>query len=196
MRNAVVTVPAYFDNNQIDATKKACEMAGLDCRKLLKEPTAAAIAYGIDKGTESLKRCLVFDFGGGTLDITILKLENRQIEVIAVTGDSNLGGVDIDNLLVKHCIEEFKRDDGSGEEGADLSQNQRAIARIRKACVDKKHELIQTPDIEIRVEDIIDGKDLNVEISRGQFNELCSELFERALRPVDKAIQDAKLLKT
>ena len=168
-------------------------MAGLDCRKLLKEPTAAAIAYGIDKGTESLKRCLVFDFGGGTLDITILKLENRQIEVIAVTGDSNLGGVDIDNLLVKHCIEEFQRED---EDGADLSQNQRAIARIRKACVEKKHELIQTPDIEISVEDIIDGKNLNVEISRAQFNELCSEVFERALRPVDKAIQDAKLLKT
>ena len=193
MRNAVVTVPAYFDNNQIDATKKACEMAGLDCRKLLKEPTAAAIAYGIDKGTESLKRCLVFDFGGGTLDITILKLENRQIEVMAVTGDSNLGGVDIDNLLVQHCIEEFKRDD---EDGADLSQNQRAIARIRKACVEKKHELIQTEEIEISVEDIIDGKTLSVDISRAQFNELCSGVFERALRPVDKAIQDAKLLKT
>ena len=88
---------------------KACEIAGLDCKKLLKEPTAAAIAFGVDKGSESLKRCLVYDFGGGTLDITILKLENRMIEVMSVSGDSNLGGVDIDNILVNYCIEEFKR---------------------------------------------------------------------------------------
>ena len=109
VKNAVVTVPAYFINSQLEATMKACEIAGLDCKKLLKEPTAAAIAFGVDKGSENLKRCLVYDFGGGTLDITILKLENRMIEVMSVSGDSNLGGVDIDNILVDYCIEEFKR---------------------------------------------------------------------------------------
>ena len=125
VKNAVVTVPAYFNNMQKQATLDACKIAGLKCERIINEPTAAAIAYGLDKMQAQAKRIAVFDMGGGTLDVSILMIEQGVIEVMATRGDTHLGGQDIDELLVKHCIADFKT-----KTNVDVTNNARAKARL------------------------------------------------------------------
>ena len=136
IKNAIVTVPAYFNDSQKQATKDACKMAGLNCKRIINEPTAAAIAYGIDKASDDEKLCVVFDFGGGTLDISVLKIHRLKITVLAVNGNTHLGGQDIDNILMNHCLEHIQE-----EHDADLSNDSRAKALIRNACKEAKHYL-------------------------------------------------------
>ena len=125
VRNAVVTVPAYFNNSQKQATIDACQIAGLDCKRIINEPTAAALAYGLDKISQESKNILVYDLGGGTLDVSVLRIEDGVFEVLATRGDTHLGGQDIDNLLVNHCVQSIKK-----QHGKDVKNNNRAISRL------------------------------------------------------------------
>ena len=134
--NAVVTVPAYFNDQAKKATMEACAIAGINCHKIITEPTAAAIAYGMNKPSSTEKFCVVYDFGGGTLDVTVLRMKNREFHVKACKGNQNLGGVDIDNALMQHCIQKIK-----DEYDADISDNVKAMTRLRTKCQLTKHQL-------------------------------------------------------
>ena len=190
VKNAVVTVPAYFNDSQKQATKDACKIAGLECKRIITEPTAAAIAYGFDKAGEEQKLCLVFDFGGGTLDISILNIYRRKIEVKVVNGDTHLGGEDIDNILMNHCINHIKE-----EYGVDLIDDKRAKARIRKCCKEAKHALTDADEASLVQDSISNDVDLNYDLSRAEFNELCAPLFERCMTTLEKAIEDSEFTK-
>ena len=179
VKNVVVTVPAYFNDIQKQATKDACQIAGLECKRILNEPTAAAIAYGFDKAGDAEKLCLVFDFGGGTLDISILSIFRRKIEVKVVNGDTHLGGEDIDNILMNHCIDNIKN-----EHGVDLINDQRAKARIRKCCKEAKHALTDADQIDLVIDSISKDVDFDYNLSLAVFNELCAPIFEKCMLPL------------
>ena len=152
VKNAVVTVPAYFNNSQKQATLDACQIAGLDCKRIINEPTAAAIGYGLEKMQQSAKTVLVYDLGGGTLDVSILRIEESVIEVLATRGDTHLGGQDIDNLLLQACIKDFKR-----RFQIDLKNNKRAISRLLNQIRHAKHQLSYGFEVEIEVESLAEG---------------------------------------
>ena len=134
VKDAIITVPAYFNNSQRQSTIDAGRIAGLNVLQTINEPTAAAIAYGLENQTNIKKNVCVFDFGGGTFDVTVLTIENKEFKVLSTGGDSHLGGADIDNLLVKYCINEFKK-----ETGVDISNNKKALRRLKKECEEKKN---------------------------------------------------------
>lgn len=187
--DAVITVPAYFNDAQRQSTKDAGQIAGLNVLRIINEPTAAAIAYGLDKKVED-KNVLIFDCGGGTFDVSILSIDHGIFEVKSTAGDTHLGGEDFDNLLVKHFAEEFKR-----KFKKDLYTNQRALGRLRTACERAKRTLSSSAQASVEIDSLYDGQDFYTSITRSRFEELCSSLFRSTMIPVEKAIQDAKLSK-
>jgi L1 cell adhesion molecule like protein len=191
VKNAVVTVPAYFNDAQRQATKDAGIIAGLNVLRIINEPTAAAIAYGLDKLNDKARNILIFDFGGGTHDVSLLTLDDGVFEVKATAGDTHLGGEDIDNKIVNFVVEEFKR-----KNKVDLSTNKKSLRRIRTACERAKRALSGTTQTNIEVESVHDGIDLNVLLTRARFESLCSDIFQKTLEPVEKVLKDAKLSKS
>jgi len=187
---AVITVPAYFNDAQRQATKDAGRIAGLDVKRIINEPTAAALAYGADKKGNST--IAVFDFGGGTFDVSILEIANGVIEVKSTNGDTMLGGDDIDNKLIEYLAEEFKKD-----HGIDLSLDKMALQRLKEAAEKAKIELSSTLEAEINLPyitaDATGPKHFNIKISRAKLEALCADIFNRLIKPCTSALSDAKL---
>jgi len=189
--NAVVTVPAYFNDSQRQATKDAGLIAGLNVLRIINEPTAAAIAYGLDKKHEGERNVLIFDLGGGTFDVSLLTIEDGIFEVKATAGDTHLGGEDMDNRLVQHFVNEFKR-----KHKKDLSSNARAVRRLRTACERAKRTLSSSAQTSIEIDSLFEGIDFYTSITRARFEELCQDLFRSTLQPVDRVLSDAKIDKS
>ncbi|XP_054586021.1 heat shock 70 kDa protein 1 [Nothobranchius furzeri] len=186
---AVITVPAYFNDSQRQATKDAGVIAGLNVLRIINEPTAAAIAYGLDKkGKSGERHVLIFDLGGGTFDVSILTIDDGIFEVKATAGDTHLGGEDFDNRMVNHFVEEFKR-----KHKKDISHNKRALRRLRTACERAKRTLSSSSRASIEIDSLFEGIDFYTSITRARFEELCSDLFRGTLEPVEKALKDAKM---
>jgi len=191
MNNAVVTVPAYFNDSQRQATKDAGTIAGMNVMRIINEPTAAAIAYGLDKKDAGEKNILIFDLGGGTFDVSILTIEDGIFEVKSTAGDTHLGGEDFDNRMVNHFVQEFKR-----KHKKDLTQNKRSLRRLRTACERAKRTLSASAQAAIEIDSLFEGIDFYTSITRARFEELCADLFRGTLEPVEKSLRDAKLDKS
>jgi len=191
VNNAVVTVPAYFNDSQRQATKDAGLIAGLNVLRIINEPTAAAIAYGLDKKVEGERNVLIFDLGGGTFDVSLLTIEEGIFEVKSTAGDTHLGGEDFDNRLVNHFVNEFKR-----KFKKDLSTNVRALRRLRTACERAKRTLSSSAQTSIEIDSLFEGIDFYTSITRARFEELCQDLFRSTLQPVDRVLTDAKIDKS
>lgn len=189
VKNAVITVPAYFNDSQRQATKDAGTIAGLNVQRIINEPTAAAIAYGLDKQASGEKNILIFDLGGGTFDVSILTIDGGIFEVKATAGDTHLGGEDFDNRLVEHCLEDFKRKNG----GADVTKNPRSLRRLRTQCERAKRSLSATTQASIEIDSLYDGKDYLCTLTRARFEELCMPLFKKCMGPVEKCLKDSGL---
>nr|BAJ34597.1 unnamed protein product [Eutrema halophilum] len=189
VKNAVVTVPAYFNDSQRQATKDAGSISGLNVLRIINEPTAAAIAYGLDKkGTKTGERnVLIFDLGGGTFDVSLLTIEEGVFEVKATAGDTHLGGEDFDNRLVNHFVAEFKR-----KHKKDISGNARALRRLRTACERAKRTLSSTAQTTLEIDSLHEGVDFYATISRARFEEMNMDLFRKCMDPVEKVLRDAK----
>ena len=191
VKDAVITVPAYFNDSQRQATKDAGMIAGLNVKRIINEPTAAALAYGLDKTLSGEKNVLIFDLGGGTFDVSILTIDDGSLfEVRSTAGDTHLGGEDIDNRMVNHFVEEFKR-----KYKKDLKGNTRALRRLRTACERAKRSLSSSTQASIEIDSLAEGIDFYNKITRAKFEELCNDLFRSCLEPVEKALRDAKLQK-
>ncbi|XP_047963354.1 heat shock cognate 70 kDa protein-like [Salvia hispanica] len=188
VKNAVVTVPAYFNDSQRRATKDAGTIAGLNVVRIINEPTAAAIAYGLDKGGDVPKNVLIFDLGGGTFDVCVAAIEAGIIEVKAIAGDTHLGGQDFDSRMVNHFVKEFER-----KNGKDISMNPKALRRLRSACERAKRMLSSTSQTNIEVESLFEGIDLFSTVTRAKFNELNMDLFNKCMELVEKCLSDAKM---
>merc|ERR1712012_740560 len=193
VRDAVVTVPAYFNDSQRQATKDAGVIAGLNVLRIINEPTAAAIAYGLDKKKSQNKESnvLIFDLGGGAFDVSILSIDDGIFEVKSTAGDTHLGGEDFDNRLVDHFMKEFQR-----KHKKNISQNKRAFRRLRTACERAKRTLSASAQANIEIDSLFEGIDFYTSISRARFEELCSDLFKGTLDPVEKSLRDAKMDKS
>ena len=192
VNNAVITVPAYFNDAQRLATKDAGRIAGLNVLRIINEPTAAALAYGLDKNLTNEKNVLIFDLGGGTFDVSILTIDDGSLfEVRSTAGDTHLGGEDFDNRLVDYFVQEFKR-----KFGKDLSRNNRSLRRLRTACERAKRTLSNSSEASIEIDALYEGIDFYSKITRARFEELCADLFRATMEPVEKALRDAKLDKS
>jgi heat shock protein 1/8 len=190
VKNAVITVPAYFNDAQRQATKDAGVISGLNVLRIINEPTAAAIAYGLDKkGAE--KNVLIFDLGGGTFDVSLLTIEEGIFEVKATAGDTHLGGEDFDNRMVEYFVQEFKR-----KFRKDLSENQRALRRLRTACERAKRSLSSSTQAHIEIDSLYEGIDFNSVITRARFEDLNMDYFRKCMEPVEKVLRDSKLSKS
>jgi len=192
VKDAVITVPAYFNDSQRQATKDAGVISGLNVLRIINEPTAAAIAYGLDK-KKGASECnvLIFDLGGGTFDVSILTIEEGIFEVKSTAGDTHLGGEDFDNRMVDHFVNEFKR-----KHKKDMKGNKRALRRLRTACERAKRTLSASAQANIEIDSLFEGIDFYTSITRARFEELCSDLFKGTLEPVEKAMRDAKMDKS
>lgn len=188
---AVITVPAYFSDLQRNSTKDAARIAGLDVVRMINEPTSAAIAYNLDKNDTIERHILVADFGGGTCDCSLLQIEEGMIEVKATSGNTHLGGQDLDNRLVNHFADEFYR-----KNKLDIRSNPRAMHRLKSASEKAKHSLSASTSATIEIDAIYDGKDFYTSITRARFDELCGDLLRSSLELVDNVIRDAKLDKS
>lgn len=188
IKNAVVTVPAYFNDAQRQATKDAGTIAGLNVMRIINEPTAAAIAYGMNKKGE--KNILVFDLGGGTFDVTLLTIDDGVFEVLSTNGDTHLGGEDFDQRVMDYMIKLFKR-----KYNKDLSGDKRALAKLRREAEKAKRALSSQTQVRIEIESLFDGQDFSETLTRARFEELNSDLFRRTLKPVEKVLKDADLSK-
>jgi len=192
VKDAVVTVPAYFNDSQRQATKDAGVIAGLNVLRIINEPTAAAIAYGLDKKKGAAEcNVLIFDLGGGTFDVSILTIEEGIFEVKSTAGDTHLGGEDFDNRMVDHFVQEFKR-----KHKKEIKGNKRALRRLRTACERAKRTLSASAQANIEIDSLFEGIDFYTSITRARFEELCSDLFKGTLEPVEKAMRDAKMDKS
>ncbi len=193
VEKAVITVPAYFNDNQRQATKDAGVIAGLEVVRIINEPTAAALAYGLDKA-EKEQKILVFDFGGGTLDVTIMEFGQGVFEVISTSGDTQLGGTDMDNILVDYVAKEFKSDTG-----IDITKDKMALQRVREAAEKAKIELSSTLETELNLPylsaDSSGPKHLTMKLNRAKLEDLVRPVVERCRKPTQQAIEDAKLSK-
>ena len=188
---AVITVPAYFNDGQRQATKDAGAIAGLNVLRIINEPTAAAIAYGLDKKGKGESNILIFDLGGGTFDVSLLTIDDGIFEVKATAGDTHLGGEDFDNRLVNWCVQEFKR-----KTKKDPTGNNRALRRLRTACERAKRTLSASAETTIEVDSLFDGTDFMTKITRAKFEELCMDLFRSTIDPVDRVLRDSKMSKS
>jgi len=189
--NAVVTVPAYFNDSQRQSTKDAGTISGLNVLRIINEPTAAAIAYGLDNASKMAHKghnVLIFDLGGGTFDVSLLTIEEGVFEVKATAGDTHLGGEDFDNRLVEHFKEEFKR-----KYKKDLTGNDRALRRLRTACERAKRTLSASTTATVEIDSLFEGIDFNSSITRARFEDLCGDYFRNCLGPVEKVLKDAKM---
>jgi L1 cell adhesion molecule like protein len=193
VKDAVITVPAYFNDSQRQATKDAGVIAGLNVLRIINEPTAAAIAYGLSnkKGKNGENNVLIFDLGGGTFDVSILSIEDGIFEVKASAGDTHLGGEDFDNRMVDHFVKEFQR-----KHKVDISTNKRSLRRLRTACERAKRTLSASSQASIEIDSLYQGIDFYTSITRARFEELCADLFRSTLDPVEKALRDAKMDKS
>ena len=189
--SAVITVPAYFNDAQRNATKDAGTMAGLNVARIINEPTAAAIAYGLDK-TDGEQNVLIYDLGGGTFDVSLLTIEDGIFEVRATAGNTHLGGEDFDSNMVKHFCNEFKRK----HRGKDMTSDPRSMRRLRSACERAKRTLSSSTQAFIEIDALYDGIDFNSTISRAKFEEINMTLFRNTMAPVEKVIRDGKLSKS
>nr|AEB52075.1 heat shock protein 70 [Microdera punctipennis] len=189
VKDAAITVPAYFNDSQRQATKDAGVIAGLNVMRIINEPTAAALAYGLDKNLKGERNVLIFDLGGGTFDVSILTIDEGSLfEVRATAGDTHLGGEDFDNRLVSHLADEFKR-----KFKKDLRSNPRALRRLRTAAERAKRTLSSSTEASIEIDALFDGIDFYTKLSRARFEELNADLFRGTLQPVEKALADAKM---
>merc|ERR1712184_131401 len=186
VRDAVVTVPAYFNDSQRQATKDAGVIAGLNVLRIINEPTAAAIAYGLDKKNKSNKESNVLIF-----DVSILSIDDGIFEVKATAGDTHLGGEDFDNRMVDHFTKEFLR-----KHKKDLTKNKRALRRLRTACERAKRTLSASAQASVEIDSLFEGVDFYTSLTRARFEELCADLFRQCLEPVTKVLQDAKMSKS
>ncbi|KAK9759880.1 Hsp70 chaperone [Basidiobolus ranarum] len=187
VKNAVVTVPAYFNDSQRQATKDAGAIAGMNILRIINEPTAAAIAYGLDQKSSGEKNVLIFDLGGGTFDVSLLTIEDGIFEVKATAGDTHLGGEDFDNRLVNHFAQEFKR-----KNKKDLSNNPRALRRLRTACERAKRTLSSAAQTSIEIDSLFEGVDFYTSLTRARFEELCQDLFRSTMDPVEKVLHRSR----
>jgi len=187
IKDAVITVPAYFNDSQRQATKDAGAISGMNVLRIINEPTAAAIAYGLDKKVGGERNVLIFDLGGGTFDVSILTIEDGIFEVKSTAGDTHLGGEDFDNRLVNHFVQEFKR-----KYKKDLTENKRSLRRLRTACERAKRTLSSSAQASIEIDSLLDGVDFYTSVTRARFEEMCADLFRGTLDPVEKALRDAK----
>ena len=190
VKNAVVTVPAYFNDAQRQATKDAGTIAGLNVARIINEPTAAAIAYGLDKKGKE-QNILVFDLGGGTFDVSILTIDNGVFEVISTNGDTHLGGEDFDQRIMEYFIKLIKK-----KNGKDISGDAKAMQKLRREAERAKRSLSNQHQVRVEVEALFDGVDLSEPLTRARFEELCGDLFRKTLGPVKKALEDANMAKT
>ena len=188
---AVITVPAYFNDSQRQATKDAGAIAGLEVLRIINEPTAAAIAYGMDRKSAKETNILIFDLGGGTFDVSVLSIEDGVFEVKATAGDTHLGGEDFDNRIVEHCIKDFKR-----KNRQDMSENPRAMRRLKTACESAKRTLSSSTSANIEIDSLHEGIDYSLSLSRAKFESLCSDLFNNCLKPVEQVLNDSNMSKT
>merc|ERR1712017_43515 len=191
IKDVVVTVPAFFNDSQRQATKDAGAIAGLNVLRIINEPTAAAIAYGLDKKSAGETNVLIFDLGGGTFDVSLLTIDDGIFEVKATAGDTHLGGEDFDNRLVNHFVQEFKR-----KNKADISGNARSLRRLRTACERAKRQLSSGTNATIEIDSLHEGQDLYSSITRARFEDLCGDLFQQCLAPVEKVLRDAGVSKS
>jgi heat shock protein 5 len=189
VKNAVVTVPAYFNDAQRQSTKDAGTISGLNVIRIINEPTAAAIAYGLNKAGE--KNILVFDLGGGTFDVSLLTIDDGFFEVVATNGDTHLGGEDFDNRLMKHFLDILKK-----KYKKDISKDQKALARLKKGAEIAKRQLSSQPEARVEVDNLAEGVDFSEKITRAKFEEICMDLFKGTLEPVKAVLSDAKLKKS
>lgn len=190
VKNAVVTCPAYFNDAQRQATKDAGQIAGLNVLRVINEPTAAAIAYGLDQ-VEGEQNILVYDLGGGTFDVSVLTIDDGVFEVVATSGDTHLGGEDFDQNVMKHMLQIFKK-----KTGKDASRDKKAVSKLRKACEQAKRQLSTSHQARVEIESFYDGEDLMESITRAKFEELNMKLFKQTLGPVEKVLKDSKFKKT
>ena len=191
VKDAVITVPAYFNDSQRQATKDAGSIAGLNVLRIINEPTAAAMAYGLNKDSKQERNVLIYDFGGGTFDVSLLNIDDGVFEVLATSGDCHLGGEDIDNRLVQHFINDFKR-----KNKKDISQNPRAVKRLKVACERLKRTLSNAAQGQIELESLHEGIDFFSSMTRARFEEINSDLFRNTLKPVEKVMRDSKKSKS
>ncbi|BFU18358.1 heat shock protein 70 putative [Entamoeba histolytica] len=191
IKNAVITCPAYFNDSQRQATKDAGTIAGMNVMRIINEPTAAAIAYGLDKKSSGEKKVLIFDLRGGTFDVSVLAIEEGVFEVKATNGDTHLGGEDFDNRLVKYFIGEFER-----KYKKDISGNARAVRRLRTACERAKRTLSSASVANIEVDQLYEGIDFYTSITRARFEEINIDLFKSTIGPVSRVLEDAKIDKS
>ncbi len=190
VNEAIITCPAYFDDLQRKATQMAGKIAGLNVLRIINEPTAAAIAYGLDKENQGEKNVLIFDLGGGTFDVTILSIDNNLLEVRSTCGDTHLGGEDFDNRLLQYCIDTFKE-----QTGIDISYNQKAIIRLKILCEKSKINLSSMQETTMDIDALAEGEDFNITITRPEFEDLCKEDFNKCIPIVEQALKDASLTK-
>ena len=189
IKNAVITVPAYFNDSQRQATKDAGAIAGLNVLRIINEPTAAAMAYGLDK-KGGAQNVLIFDCGGGTFDLSILNIDDGIFEVLATSGNTHLGGEDFDNLLVQHFIQEFKR-----KHKKDLTTNVKSLRRLSTVCERAKRTLSSSANASVEIDSLFEGIDFYTSITRAKFENICNQLFRDCIQPIDKLLVDAKLSK-
>jgi len=190
VKNVVVTVPAYFNDSQRRATKDAATIAGFDVKRIINEPTAAALAYGLEnKGNcDGERNIFIFDLGGGTFDVSILRMKDDVFEVKAIAGDTHLGGEDLDNTMVNYCVEEFKR-----KNKVDICANPKALRRLRTACERAKRTLSYTVDTTIEVDALSGGIDFHSSMTRTRFEKLNMDLFRKCMETVDRCVVDSKM---
>lgn len=191
VKNAVITVPAYFNDGQRQSTKDAGTIAGLNILRIINEPTAAAIAYGLDKRKDVESKVLIFDLGGGTFDVSVLSIDDGIFEVKSTAGDTHLGGEDFDNRMVEHCCIEFKR-----KHRIDIKDNLRSLRRLRTACERAKRTLSNQTQAHIEIDSLYDGIDYNTTITRAKFEDMNNDYFRKCMEPVEQAIKDSKYSKS
>jgi L1 cell adhesion molecule like protein len=191
VKNAVVTVPAYFNDSQRQATKDAGTIAGLNVQRIINEPTAAAIAYGLDSAVKKEQHVLIFDLGGGTFDVSLLSIDSGVFEVKSTAGDTHLGGEDFDQRMMDYLVKEFKK-----KEKKDITTNDRALRRLRTACERAKCALSSTHRTTIDIDSLFDGIDFKIEVTRARFEDLCADYFQKCIQPVERVLLDGKLSKS
>lgn len=190
VKKAVITVPAYFNDSQRQSTKDAAAIAGLEVLRIINEPTAAAVAYGLDRKEDKETNVLIFDCGGGTHDVTLLTIDGGIIEVKATGGDTHLGGEDIDNRMVEYFVQEFKR-----KNKKDPTANSRSMKRLKIACERIKRQLSSTTSASLEIDSFFDGVDFMSNLTRARFEEMCQDIFDKAFAPVEQVLRDAKMSK-
>ena len=192
IKDAVITVPAYFNDAQRQATKDAGAIAGLNVLRIINEPTAAAIAYGLDKDKQNGERnVLIFDLGGGTFDVSLLSIDEGIFEVKATAGDTHLGGSDFDHIITEHLIKEFKK-----KNNIDISENKRAVRRLRTSAERAKRTLSSGTVATIEIDSLAEGIDFSTTLSRAKFESMCNELFKKCMAPVEQVLTDGKMSKS